>query len=129
MVTDSHSILARWRNYYSQLFNVHGATDVRQTKTDTEEPLVPEQSAFQVEMVIEKLKRHKPPDTDQIPALMLWIEQFTLRSTNLLSLRSGRSQSLYLTIKRLIKQAVLIIEAYHFCQLHTKFYPTSCCEG
>ena len=80
MVTDSHSILARWRNYYSQLFNVHGATDVRQTKTDTEEPLVPEQSAFQVEMVIEKLKRHKPPDTDQIPALMIKAVDRTIHS-------------------------------------------------
>ena len=24
MVADSHSIVARWRNYFSQLFNVHG---------------------------------------------------------------------------------------------------------
>jgi len=23
----------------------------------------------------------------------------------------------------------IIIEAYHFCQIHTKFYPTSCCKG
>jgi hypothetical protein len=24
MVANSHSIVARWRNYFSQLFNVHG---------------------------------------------------------------------------------------------------------
>jgi len=24
LVTDSHSILARWRNHFSQLLNVHG---------------------------------------------------------------------------------------------------------
>ena len=41
LFTDSHSIVARWRNNFSQLFNVQGFTDVRQTKIHTEEPLVP----------------------------------------------------------------------------------------
>jgi len=27
------------------------------------------------------------------------------------------------------KRIVVIVEAYHFCQLRTKFYPTSCCVG
>jgi len=31
LLTDSHSILARCRNHFSQLFNVHGINDVRQT--------------------------------------------------------------------------------------------------
>jgi len=43
-------------------------------------------------------------------------------------LGSGRSWSLNLSIM-VIKQNTVIIEAYHFCQLHTKFYPTSCCQG
>jgi len=42
LVTDSHSILARWRNYFSQLFIVHGVSGVRQTEIHTAEPLVPE---------------------------------------------------------------------------------------
>jgi hypothetical protein len=29
LVTDSHSILAMWRNHTSQLQNVHGVNDVR----------------------------------------------------------------------------------------------------
>ena len=29
LVTDSHSIFAKWRNHFSQLFNVHGVTDIR----------------------------------------------------------------------------------------------------
>jgi len=33
---------------------------------------------------------------------------------------------LYLFIRRVIKQIVVIVEAYHFCQLCTKFYPKSC---
>jgi len=28
LVADSHSIVARWRNYFSQLFYVHGVKDV-----------------------------------------------------------------------------------------------------
>jgi len=28
LVADSHSIVARWRNYFSQLFNMHGVKDV-----------------------------------------------------------------------------------------------------
>jgi len=47
LVADSHSITARWRNYFSQLLNVHGVNDVRQTEIHTEEPLVPEPSAFE----------------------------------------------------------------------------------
>ena len=30
LVADSHSIMARWRNYFSQILNVHGFSDVRQ---------------------------------------------------------------------------------------------------
>jgi hypothetical protein len=63
--------LARWRNYFSQLLNVHGDNDVRQTEIDTAEPLVPEPSAFEVEMAIEKLKRYKSSGIDQIPAELI----------------------------------------------------------
>jgi len=60
LVADSHNILARWRNYFSQLLNVqHGVNDVRQTEIHTTEPLVPEPSAFEVELAIQKLKSHK----------------------------------------------------------------------
>ena len=68
LVTDCNSILARWRNHFFQLFNVHGVNDVRQTEIHMAEPLVPGPSAFDVEMVIEKLKRHTSPGIDQIPA-------------------------------------------------------------
>ena len=102
------------------------------------EPLVPEPSAFEVDLAIEKLKSHKSPGTDQIPAeLIKEVEQFVIRSINLLflfgikrnCLTNGRSQSLYLSIRRGIKQIVITIAAYHFCQLRTKFYPTSFSQG
>ena len=46
-ITDSHSILARWRNHFSQLFNVHGADDVSRV-IHTAKPIMPESSAFDV---------------------------------------------------------------------------------
>jgi hypothetical protein len=71
LVVDSHSILARWRNHFSQLLNIHGVNDVRQIEVHTAEPLVPEPSAFEVEMAIGKLKSHKSPGTGQIPAKLI----------------------------------------------------------
>jgi hypothetical protein len=53
--------LARWRNNFFYLLNVCGDNDVRQTAIHTAEPLVSEPSAFEVEVAIEKLKRHKSP--------------------------------------------------------------------
>ena len=41
LVADSHSILARWRNCFSQLLNVHGVSNVKQTEIQTAEPIVP----------------------------------------------------------------------------------------
>ena len=58
MVTDSHSILARWRKHFSQLLNVHRVNDVRQTEIHFAQTLVSEPSAFLIEMATEKLNRH-----------------------------------------------------------------------
>jgi len=71
LVADSHGIVARWRNYFSQLFNVHGVKDVGQAKIHTAEPLVPKPSASEVELAIDKLKSHKSPGIDQIPAQLI----------------------------------------------------------
>jgi hypothetical protein len=51
--------MAGWRNCLSQLLNVHGDSDFRQTEIHTAEPVVPDPSAFEVAMAIEKLKRDK----------------------------------------------------------------------
>jgi len=58
--------------------NVHGVNDVRQTEIHTAEPLVPEPSAFEVEMAIEKLKRCKSPRIDQNPEELLKAEGRTI---------------------------------------------------
>jgi len=69
LVAVSQGILARLRNYFSQILNVHGVNDVRQTEIQihTVEPLVFRLSAPEVELATEKLKSHKSPGIDQIP--------------------------------------------------------------
>ena len=79
LVADYHSIMARWRNYFSQILNVHGVSDVRQAERHTVEPLVPEPSALAFDLVIGKLKRHKSPGFDQIPAELIKAESSTIR--------------------------------------------------
>jgi hypothetical protein len=76
-------------------------------------------------LAIEKLKRHKSPAADQIPAELIkeggrtiqceihkFIKLFGIRKN---CFRSGRSRSQYRPIGRAIKQSAVIIGAYHFC--------------
>jgi hypothetical protein len=35
LLVDSHNIVNRWKNYFSQLLNVHRVTDVRQIEIHT----------------------------------------------------------------------------------------------
>jgi len=53
------------------LIIMHGVKDVRQAEIHTAEPLVPEPSASEVELAINKLKSHKSPGIDQIPAELI----------------------------------------------------------
>jgi hypothetical protein len=55
LLADSHNILNRWRNYFSQLLNV------RHIEIHTAEPLIPDSSLFQSEIALAKLKRYKSP--------------------------------------------------------------------
>ena len=101
MVADSHSLVARWRKCFSQLLNVHGVTVVGQAEIHTAEPLVSEPSASEFELAIDKLKSHKSPGIDKIPAELIkaGVEQFAWRFITLFllfgrkrnCLKSGRS--------------------------------------
>jgi hypothetical protein len=57
LVTDCHSILTGWRNHFSQLLNAYVLYVVRQREIHTAERLVPEPSAFEVEMATEKKRK------------------------------------------------------------------------
>jgi hypothetical protein len=64
-------IPTRWKNYFSQLLNVHNVSDVRQIEVHTAEPLVPGPSRLEVEIAIAKFKKYKSPGSDQIPAELI----------------------------------------------------------
>jgi hypothetical protein len=56
LLADSHNILNRWKNYFSQLLNVHNVSDVGQIEVHKAEPLVPGPSRLEVKIAIVKLK-------------------------------------------------------------------------
>ena len=89
---------------------------------------MPEPSAFEVELAIEKLKNHKSPGTYQIPAELIKAGGRTIRGEidkliisiwNKEELRDEWKESII--VRRGIKQIVIIIGAYHYCQIRTKF--------
>jgi len=88
LVADCNSILVRLTKYFSQLFNLYRVKEVRQAEIHTSEPLVPEPSAAEFELAIEKLKSKKSPGIDQIPAELIKARCRTicLRFINLLLL-------------------------------------------
>ena len=67
-----------WGDHFSQILDVHGVNDIRQTEIHTAEPLVPEPRASEDKMAIEKLKRHKSQGTEQIPAEWIKAEGRTI---------------------------------------------------
>jgi hypothetical protein len=71
LLADSHNILNKWKNYFSSLLNVHRISDVRQIEIHTAQPLVPDPSPSEVEIIIAKLKRYKAPGSDQIRAELI----------------------------------------------------------
>ena len=135
MFTDPNNILARWRNHFSQLLNVRGVNDVRQTEIYTAESLVPEPSAFDFGMAIEKLNRHKSAGTDQIWAALIKaggrticyeIRKLIYSISKKEELSEDWKESIIVPVYKKSDKTDVIIEAYKFCQLHTKFYPKSC---
>jgi hypothetical protein len=138
-IANSHSIMARWRNYFSQILNVHGVSDVRQAEIHTTEPLVPEPIALEVELAIEKLKSHKSPDSDQIPTELIKaggrticcvIHKLIISIWNKEELPEKLKGSIIVSIQK--KGEETDCNNYRgnkFCQLHTKFCLTSCSQG
>ena len=82
-------------------------------------------------MAIEKLKRHKSPGTDGIPAELIKARGRTIRSEinklinsswNKEELPEEWKESAILPIyKKGDKTNFINYKSYHFCQLHTKF--------
>jgi hypothetical protein len=117
--------------------NVRGGVDEMLTKVGIVEPSVSELCAFEFEMVIEKLKRHKSLGILQMPVEFIKQEvkkcSHTLKIIHSVSnkenLQEERKESfIVLFIRMAIQQTVVIIQTYHFFQLFSKFHPTNCCQ-
>jgi hypothetical protein len=52
---NSINILNRWKNYFSQLLNVHRVSDVRQIEIHTAEPFAPDPISLVFEIAIAKI--------------------------------------------------------------------------
>ena len=126
--------LARWRKPLSLLMNVRGVNDVRQTDIHTAWPLGPEPSDFEDEMPTEKLRRHKLPGTDQIPAKPIKEGGKTIRSAirNLLILfeisrncpRTIRADSHIACRAHAIPDNAVLLKAMHHDLRETACGPT-----
>jgi hypothetical protein len=61
----------RWKNYFSQLLNVHNVCGVKQIEVHMAERLVPGLKRIEAEIGIAKLKKYKSPDSDEFPAELI----------------------------------------------------------
>jgi len=52
LVTNCHCILTKWSNHFSQLFNVHEFSNVRQAETHTAKPLETEPSVLRLRRLL-----------------------------------------------------------------------------
>ena len=119
--------------------DVNVVSDVGQKEIHAAESLVLKPSAFEVEMAIGKVKSHRSPGINQISAEFIKADGRTIcfEIHERISWTWDREElpedwkesAIVPTLRRVIKQTVVIIEAYQFYQLHTKFYPTFCCQG
>jgi hypothetical protein len=73
LLADSHNILNRSKNYFSQLLTVHNVSDVRQIEVHMAEQLAPSPSCFEVETAIAKLKKYILPGSDEISAELIQV--------------------------------------------------------
>jgi hypothetical protein len=68
------------KSHFSQFFNLHRVSDVRQIEIHTAEPLVPDPSPFEAEIANAKLKWYKSAGSDEIPAELIQAGGEILRS-------------------------------------------------
>jgi hypothetical protein len=117
------------------VLNVHGVHDVRQMDINTDQSLIPEPNLVEVEIATGKLKRHKSPGIDQIPAELIIARGKTLCSEiqrlicsiwNKEELPQQWKECIIVPIyKRVIRLTVIIIiQESPSYQLPTKFHPT-----
>jgi hypothetical protein len=129
LFTDSLTILARWRKRFSQLLYGLGVSDVRHTEIHTAEVLVPEPSAFGVEMAIEKLKRDILIKTG-CRKIRYEVHKLIISVRNKEELPEEWKESVILPIYKKGDTAECgDCTGISLCHLYTKLFPTYCCQG
>jgi hypothetical protein len=115
----SQNISNTWKNYFSQLLNMHNVHDVRQIEVHTSEPLVPDLNRLEVEIGIAKLRKCKSPGSDQIPAELLQAGGEILLSAihKLINFVCNKEDLPDQFTRTVIKLTVIITVVYHYCQL------------
>jgi hypothetical protein len=68
IVADTTSILNRWEQFFNNLLKVNQCTSHEGSELYTAESDVPEPSLIEVELAIEKLKRHKTTLVNHFPS-------------------------------------------------------------
>jgi hypothetical protein len=115
LLADSHNILNRWKNSFSQLLNGHNVSDIRQIEVHTAEPLVPGPSP-DVEISIEKLNKYKSPGNDQTPAELIQVRGKILLSASHKLINSVRNKE---ELPGQWKESIIV-------PVHNKGYKTDC---
>jgi hypothetical protein len=52
LLADSQDILIKWKNSFSQLLNIHRASDIGKIEIHTAEPLVPDLSFLRLKLLL-----------------------------------------------------------------------------
>jgi hypothetical protein len=71
LLSDSHNVLNRYKNYFSLLLNVQDVSDVRQIEIHIIEPLVLGPRILEFEIAIAEFEKYKSAGNDQIPAELI----------------------------------------------------------
>jgi len=130
MVPHTTSILSRWEQFFSNLLNVNLSTSHEGSEIHTAESDIPEPSLIEVELAIDKLKRHKATGVDHIPSELiqagggkLYAEIHKLIAiiwNNEKLPQEWKNQLLFQFIRKAIEWTVIIIEEFLSCLLHIK---------
>jgi len=120
LFTDSHSILVKWRNHFSQLLNIHGVKAYRNTYTRATfvwaECLWGWDGNWKSEktQITRYWTNSTKIDSNRSRTIHSESHKIILFGLRRNFLRSGRSRFLYLFIGTVIKQTVVIVEHITF---------------
>ena len=123
------SVVARWEQFFSNFLNVN-----QSTSHEGSEVYIPEPSLIEVELAIEKLKRHKATGVDHIPSELIQAgggklyeeihELIVLIWNKEELLQEWKNPLLFQFIRKAIEWTLIIIEKFLSCLLHIQFFRT-----